>query len=83
MQRKILYKCEQCGTEFGNKLECEQHERTCKNKQYLIANLKARIKAYLQRIEQKGFGISISYDTTANRCLIAIVDLERLKKRKK
>ena len=83
MQRKITYKCEQCGSEFDNKLECAKHEATCTNRRYYIEREKARLLAYIKRIEAKGFNIGIMYDTTAERCLISILDFKSSKKRKK
>lgn len=87
MQRKITYKCELCGTEFGNKLECEKHEETCRNRRYYVEQAKARIKAYLQSFEAKGFNLSVRYESTTPSgqavCLISLIDLKQGKKHKK
>lgn len=82
MKRIQVFKCEQCGSEYNNKLECAKHEANCTNRRYYIEREKARLLAYIKRIEGKGFDIGIMYDTTANRCLISILDVKQRKKHK-
>lgn len=81
MQRKTTYKCDNCGQEFANRLECEQHEKDCHNRKYLIEQLKARLRKYIQSIEVQGFEVSINYHVTPSKsCLIAITDKKGRKK---
>lgn len=80
MQRITTYKCEYCGTEFANKLDCAKHEEKCLNRRYYIERQKERIKAYLQSIEKQGFAIGLIYETANKRCTISIVDVKNTKK---
>ena len=83
MQRKITYKCDNCGVEFVNSLDCQTHEKSCHNRKYLSEQLKIRLRNYIKLIEKQGFDVSINYDSTTNTnvCLIAIIDSRTRKRR--
>lgn len=86
MQRQITYKCESCGKDFSNSLECKQHEEKCRNRRYYISQEKERLKRYFRRIEEKGLFLSIRYETsTPSRqgvCLISLVENSKEKPKK-
>lgn len=85
MQRKITYKCELCGVEFDSKRDCQLHELKCLNRSFYISQEKERLKRYISFIENKGFSVSIRYDSqspsTSGKplCLISIVDVSHKK----
>ena len=84
MQRKTTYKCENCGRDFANGIECQKHEKDCRNRLFLIEQLKERLQNYFKVIEQQDFDLSIRYETSTTGkgiCLIAILDTRARKKR--
>ena len=73
MKTRITYYCEHCTRSFTSKSVCENHEQKCLERKIETEKLEGMFHRIMRNFENKGYTISIRYDSREKEdCIISV-----------